>query len=313
MTAIVHERSSERLQVIPAETYRETPTSSRLLTPIPICQVMVPLSGAPLFERALPHAVGVAVASGARVSLVFVETPEGQAERGSLDTTAMNPARYLAELRAQLGLRVSEVNTRIVQAATPARGYADAECRDGVDLVVLALEQPTDAARYEIDNLAQELIRHSYAPVLLIPPETLPPSESVRVLVPLDGSGRAEYALFPIIALSNASRGQYIREITLLMACEEQEAMGDATTYLEGVRTSLGRLMAPMIRTHAEVVEGRAGRVIAKLVSGRATRRFDMLAMTTRGQGGYGRTLFGGGANYVLSHTDVPTLVVNPR
>jgi nucleotide-binding universal stress UspA family protein len=162
-------------------------------------------------------------------------------------------------------------------------------------------------------SLASELIHYSRAPVLLIPTEAPPPSESVRVLVPLDGSGQAEYALFPIIALANASRGQYIKEITLLMACEDRRAMSAATSYLEGVFTSLGRLVAPMIHTRVEVVHARAAGAIVKSVRGSATRRFDMLAMTTHGEGEHGGKLFGGVADYVLSRAEVPTLVVNPR
>jgi nucleotide-binding universal stress UspA family protein len=312
MTTVPYEMTAGRSQMAPEERYQET-ADSRLFTPIPICHMMVPLSGAPCSERALPHAMAVAVATGASVSLLFVETPEGQSEGRALDTTALDPACYLAQMRSQFGLSVPQVETRIVRAATPARGYADAECSDAIDLVVIAAQPPTDAAARGIGGLASELIRYSRAPVLLIPSEALPPRESAHVLVPLDGSGQAEYALFPIIALAHASRCQYINEITLLMVCEDRQEMSAATSYLEGVRTSLGRLVAPMLRMHVEVVHDRAAGAIVKSVRGSATRRFDLLALTTHGEGGCGGKLFGRVADHVLSRTEVPTLVVNPQ
>jgi nucleotide-binding universal stress UspA family protein len=313
MTTMPPEMKFDGLQVVPGEGRQEV-AHCQLFSPIPICQIMVPVSGAPFDERALPHALTLALAAtGTSILLVFVETPASQSEARTSDIAATDPVRYLVELRERLGPCMPQVKTRVVRAETAARGCLDAECTDGTDLVMLAISQPTDAARRSVGVVATELIRSSRVPVLLIPPEAPPSVAAVRVLVPLDGSLQAEHALFPLIALANAGQHQYIKEIELLTVCEEQQAMSAATAYLEDVHAALERVVARTVHVHTQVVHDKAAEAIARCVCEPTARHFDLLAMTTRGQGGYGGKLFGGVADYVLPRAYVPMLVVNPR
>jgi nucleotide-binding universal stress UspA family protein len=294
-----------------------------LFPTISIHQLLVPLSGAPFAERALPYAVALAAATGAGISLVFVEAPGAQPGAGTPDApatgSAADPAGYLAELRVPLAMRVPRLATCIVRAATVARGLADAECTEGIDLVVLATRPLGDTANHAMGEFAVELLRHGSAPALFIPPEAPPPVESARVLVALDGSRLAERALFPIVAVANAGRRQFIKEITLLMACDERREMGAATAYLDDVRVALGRAVATTISVRAEAVRHGAhgaAEAIARRVREPTPRRFDALAMTTHGHGGYGGIggkLLGGVIEFVLPRAPVPVLVVNPR
>jgi nucleotide-binding universal stress UspA family protein len=309
MTATPYKPALETLDVLATAQYRET-RYSRLFAPIPIRQIMVPLSGVSLSECALPYALTMAEATGAGISLVFVESREDGPEGGALSS---KPLDYLAGIRAKLGLSAPRVQTRVMRAATVVRGCTDAEYTDSTDLVVLATHSPTDDSQHAIGRLASEMIRHSQAPVLLIPPNAPPPPPSMRALVLLDGSGQAEYTLFPIVALSNASRGHFIGEITLLIPCEEHKAMTAATSYMEEIRTSMERLVAPKVHIHAEVVHGRAPRAIVEHLREHAGPRFDLLAMTTYGKGYDGDTLLGPVAGHALTRVHLPMLIVNPR
>jgi nucleotide-binding universal stress UspA family protein len=318
MTTIPHDVAAEPWQLLQATQH--TPYSP-LFPTISIRQILVPLSGAPFAERALPYAVALAAATGARISLVFVEAPGAQPGAGTLDATATgtatDPAGYLADLRVPLAMRVPDLATRIVRAETVAHGLADAERSEGIDLVVLATRPLSDTASHSMGEFAVEVLRHGYVPVLFIPPEAPLPVESMRVLVALDGSHLAERALFPIIAIANARRRQFIKEITLLTACDEQQEICAATAYLEDVRIALERAVATTIQVRGEAVHRRAAEAVVGRMREPTPRRVDALAMTTHGHGGYGgiggKLLLGGVIDSVLPRTPVPVLVVNPR
>ena len=97
------------------------------------------------------------------------------------------------------------------------------------------------------------------------------------------------------------------------MVCPTQETLTDATAYLGAVRRSLERLVMPRIPIHIEPVLGRPTSIIVGLANETATPRFDLLALTTHGQGRSGETLLGPVANHVLARACLPMLVMNPE
>lgn len=302
MTTLPHAPATEQWQPPQPAVY------CPFFTTIPLRRILVPLSGTTFAEHALPHAAAAANATGASIVLVFVATP------GAFDTASLDHERYLAEMRVQLAMQVLHVDTCIVRAPTVARGLVDAQCCEGIDLVVLAT-RPRGDFTHTVGGLAPELMRHGSAPVLLIPPAAGPPAESAHVLVPLDGSRSAECALFPLVALANAAGHPGIAEIALLTACDDNDGQSAsaASDYLDRVRPSLERAITSAARVQTEVVRGRAAEEIVRRVNGPKARRFDMLAIATHGRGGCGRNPLGDVAEHVLPRAHVPVLVVNPR
>lgn len=309
MTARVRDTGGVGLETIAPE-HESAPSRKRLCAPIPIRQIMVPLGGIPASGQALPYASAIAEATGADISLVWVESPQDGPVANASETS---PLDDLAEARRQLGFQMFGVRTQVIRGTEALRGCVDAECTDGADLVVLGTGSTLGTSQHGPGGLAEAIIARSQAPVVLIPPSAPPPPGSIRVLALLDGSGQAELVLFPIIALANAHMGRWIGEITLLMVCPTQETLTDATAYLGAVRRSLERLVMPRIPIHIEPVLGRPTSIIVGLANETATPRFDLLALTTHGQGRSGETLLGPVANHVLARACLPMLVMNPE
>ena len=90
-----------------------------------------------------------------------------------------------------------------------------------IDLIVLRSHGATGIKRWLLGSVARDLVRHSPAPALIIRDACTPVFtklqellQSIRILVPLDGSRLAESALLPAAQLSAAfaspTREQYI-------------------------------------------------------------------------------------------------------
>lgn len=117
-----------------------------------------------------------------------------------------------------------------------------------------------------------------------------------RILVPLDGSERAEAALGWVHALP-------VRHLRLLQVCPQDDThRADATRYLTAVAARLG-LSEPEIEirvVHDEPAEG----IVA------AAADVDLVVMCTQGAGDGGRLLYGSVADRVARHAPAPTLLV---
>jgi len=115
-----------------------------------------------------------------------------------------------------------------------------------------------------------------------------------RILVPLDGSPRAERALDLLPALP-------CRDV-LLLRVTGVEGERDAADYLSPIAADLAaRGMAVEART---VVGDPAERIVE------AAAAVDLIAMTSRGRGAGGQLLFGSVADRVARHAPAPTLIV---
>jgi nucleotide-binding universal stress UspA family protein len=121
-------------------------------------------------------------------------------------------------------------------------------------------------------------------------------TEFHRILVPLDGSARAEAAL-PWVQLLPS------RHIRLLNICPERSPQSaTAAGYLEEIATRLSR---PGRNVESRVVfGGPAEGIVANAADA------DLIVMCTQGEGGGGRLLYGSVADRVARHAPAPTWLV---
>jgi nucleotide-binding universal stress UspA family protein len=332
----------------PQTSNEEAPEApGRTLPPmLPVQHLLVPLSGAPFAERALPFAKTVASLMGAAITLAHVESSPCprvaelvgdvvDALTGRPEQTAPpDVATHLQALCTQMALEVPAIEIQTSHAASVASGLRELEERACTDLVVLATRPHLDRERRSLGTVAPALLRAGRTALLVIPPEAaipegwLPPL--THVLVPLDGSLLAEQALGPLVALVTGSGEQQQgpghehgdpREIVLFSVSETRSRLHDGRVYLAGVRRLLRRAVPHDVEIRTEVWLGSApGAIVAMARQGlpapyrecQAERAFDLVVMATHGRGGIGRWLFGSVAEYVLAHTDVPVLVVHP-
>jgi nucleotide-binding universal stress UspA family protein len=114
------------------------------------------------------------------------------------------------------------------------------------------------------------------------------------VLVPLDGSERAEAAL----SWASALPAQRVR---LLRVCPEEHPDSEAAErYLEQVAA---RIRPPGRTIETRIAHGGPAEEIVAAAAGA-----DLIVMSTQGAGGGGRLLFGSVADRVARHAPAPTL-----
>lgn len=312
-------------------------------------RILVPLDGSKRAERALAAASRVARASRAHVYLVrAVAIPptfglmyEGQTVQWNLIRDETKIARaYLDALESSRQLEGLSVES-ITPVGDAATVILDAVAKHGCDLVVMASHGRTGPSRWVLGSVAEHIVRHSLAPVLVLRASDREDADfldsdtqhPLRMLVPLDGSPLAEAALAParMLALAIAAPGPAAMHLMLVIGPYEAETanmpdaliVDGAQAYLKDVAQRLvsvseGEQVAVswsvtadydfahgiLAAAKAEHVEDAAGQSPLEPST--------IIAMATHGYGGLTRWALGSVAERVLHATHLPILVVHP-
>jgi nucleotide-binding universal stress UspA family protein len=298
--------------------------------------IMVPLDGSPLAERALPLGLDLAERARARFRLVLVH----QSLPAPVDKAAARLAvkvelavrraerEYLRTTQTRLGRTATKGRVRGVTLTGPVGdALADYVSELGVDLVVMATHGRGGFERAWLGSVADRLVRTLEIPVLLVRAGTEPGTEAVSggpVLVPLDGSSRAEEALGPALALARLWDVdlQLIQVVRPVMLASDP-ALPLPSAYDE-VGTSVGRNVAQdYLDDVAEQVRATGVRATANAVLGwgavdallelAVPGRVGVLALATHGRGGLRRAALGSVADKLVRGASVPVLVCRPR
>jgi len=182
--------------------------------------ILVPLDGSALAERVLPHVISLVNVFNSHVTFLrVVERPPEEGVR-----RAVAPLRWqfrLTEAReylSQLTVRIPKLRTRAgsvlqqgVAAETIIRYAASAE----VDLIVLSSHGHSGLSEWNISSVVQKVVSRVSIPTLIIRAYHSPRSitQAVRydrILVPVDGSLRAEYVVPLVIPLASAHKSRVI-------------------------------------------------------------------------------------------------------
>lgn len=129
--------------------------------------ILVTLDGSALAELALPHAVALARAFGARLELLGVVPVSHEAAAHAGEALRSELADYLASLAADL------CGDGLVCSWTVRQGVVAQEILDHVDasapdLLVLSSHGRSGAGRWVYGSVADRLLRQAPIPVLLI-------------------------------------------------------------------------------------------------------------------------------------------------
>ncbi|MGE0554528.1 MAG: universal stress protein [Gemmatimonadales bacterium] len=299
--------------------------------------ILIPLDGSAFSATALPMAVKLARAAGARIKLVRVHepflalvpavevpmpAPPDDAELRKQEET------HLAETAAALGVVGPSKVEHELLVGLAANALTEAIERDRPDLVVMSTHGRGPLSRFWLGSVADHLVRHVSVPLLLLRPsedEKLPAEPAIRsILVPLDLSGSAESILGPVTELAQITRAK----VTLLHVLEPILGIGGALPSYPVVvpdelmdssrKAATGRLetaarplraLGIQVETEVAVGVGVAGTVLELLQQG----DHDLVAMATHGAGGMKRLLVGSVADKVVRGSDRPVLVLRPE
>jgi nucleotide-binding universal stress UspA family protein len=312
-------------------------------------QILVPLDGSALAERALPVASRVAHASGGAL-LVLRVIPSAELlapPAASLAIpTAAEHERASAYLRtiAQRPDLAGLPTESVIREGDPAATILEEAASRHTELIILGSHGRTGLLRWVLGSVAERVARHAALPVLVvradgpIPAGPHPDAERpLCILVGLDGSARAESALGPAIALVTALATPAQGAVHLLRvvhpylveeqaqqhphrACTDLPAVEQAKAYLSGVAAQLHQVQqAPVRVTWSVNISGDVAQALAEgATSGEDAEgagvfgRCDLIALATHGRTGLQRWAVGSVAERVLQSSRLPLLIVRP-
>jgi len=188
---------------------------------ITIRHVLVPLDGSPLAECALPWAVAVAQALGARMTLLRVLERPGISEATSHHHDAVDWEMRRAEARSQLsgidrGLKGRGLTATVeLMEGRPAEQIINFARAQHVDLVVLSSHGEGGLTGWALSSMALMIVARTSNSLLVVPAHTAQGQRVGeiglrRILVPLDCSPRAECVLPLATALARAHDAELI-------------------------------------------------------------------------------------------------------
>lgn len=294
-------------------------------------KILIPLDGSPFAEFALGPALALARALPARVALVTVQDPVPTFAFGEWDTDPQAWRReYLDEVAGRVADATGIEPERGVRVGPVEKELVDEIRESDADLVVLATHGRGPFSRFWIGSVADALVRKSPRPVLLVRPEEDEEPEIDRrglfrkALVPLDESAEAEAVLAHVKALAALSE----MEVVLLHVVhfptefvssyppdtvqmnEEivEQGYERAKAYLAEIASSLteeGVSVTTRVRVEVHPATG--------IVQAAEEEGADLVAMSTHGRGGLGRTFLGSVTDKVVRAVHLPVLVVRPE
>jgi nucleotide-binding universal stress UspA family protein len=294
-----------------------------------IRHLLVPLDGSALAERALPYALHLASAMGARLTLMQCGALLATGKVPDFDVEAF--AQQLREGEAVGALRASrrieiEAVAHEVYLDKVAEGICDVARDREADLIVMSTHGRGGFRRLLYGSVADQVLRHAPAPVLLVSStcdRRWKSGRPFRILVPLDGSLHSERALGIARDLSQALRPELLLVRTIeeptpesyrfnpegepTQIPEGEEDLNEARLYLE---TVAGRQGTAFASTDVLARLGEAAPVIADAAR---DEDIDLIVMATHGRTGLERLAMGSVATKVLQFAHTPILLVRPE
>jgi nucleotide-binding universal stress UspA family protein len=303
--------------------------------PLRIRSVLVPLDGSPFAEQALPWAIAIAQKARARLRLALVHQvpypPPLDEASGRLYAQVelmlrKSQREYLRGVAARVkGEHSIQVATAMLDGP-PAHALRDYVRDVGVDLVVMTTHGRGGIQRAWLGSVADQLVRSLEIPLLLIRPKegAAAAARVEEILVPLDGSRRAEAALPAALSIASLLGArlalvQAVPPIVIvtdppmpfprgfddeLMALRRREAQD----YLDGIAEQVTGLGVPA--SGAAVLGGSAFDTIQAAAHAPAT---GMVALATHGRSGLRRLVLGSVADKLVRAGELPVLVTRPR
>jgi nucleotide-binding universal stress UspA family protein len=143
--------------------------------------ILVPLDGSPLAEAILPHVMGIARLSGARVTLVEAVAPVYSISGGAhtadvgidvraAETAHNESARYLEHVAGRLRRDHVEADVAVITHWQAAHAIIDYANDHGVDLIAMATHGRGAWSRWVIGSVADKVMRGCHIPMLVLRP-----------------------------------------------------------------------------------------------------------------------------------------------
>lgn len=297
-----------------------------------IRRLLVLLDGSPLAERALRHAAAVAKAFGAEIVLLRVVAGERRSGRHAVDSAEWRLRRkeaetYLNVLAARLREQGFSVTVEVAEGNVEEE-VLEVCSRPGLDLLVLTSHGWGGPSEFALGGTAAKIVTRVRLSVLLVREaleERLEPDfkemRYARVVVPFDGSQRAEWGLSLATGLAR-SQGS---ELVVTHVVPHPQLPGRMPCPPD-----LARAAQKLVAAHRKAAEEILADVVAKLESqGMAARKAivesphvtralcdlvaregaDLVVLSAHGASGASEWPYGSVCSHFIAHGTTPVLV----
>ena len=297
--------------------------------------ILVPLDGSQLSECVLPHTVAIARSFKAEITLIrMLEKNQAgtSAQLFDLLNWQINKTRaalYLEKIKSQFQESSIRAQTTVMEGLV-AEGITEYAQNQGMKLIILSSHGRNGLTQWGISSITQKIILSAQTSLLIVRahqyganPGQL--SENLvyqRILVPLDGSQRAENVLPIITQLGNFYKSQ-IHLVQVIQTPEMARQMPpapedidlshrvvtrnreEAGRYLEQVK-SRSYLEGIPVQTHL-ITSDNAAVALHQLGEQEA---IDMVALSAHGYSGNHQWPYGSMVNNFIMYGKLPLLIV---
>lgn len=294
--------------------------------------ILVPLDGSALAERAMSVAMALASAVQGHVTLLRIPTlhpvsvddysggykwlyPD-QAE----DKTRAEAEQYLDNVARHWSANDVTIHKEVI-AGDPAAVIVDTATQKGIELICMTTHGYSGLTRWMLGSVAERVLRAAPCPVMVMRDKQ--PLD--HILITLDGSTLAECAVEPGIEIARRLGAR----VTLLQVATMVPIASDVVYQLEMTDRGISEYLASSTIDHAQlyleavadrlddagvpidiaVVEGLAAQGIVDYA---AQHGVDLIVMATHGRTGLRRWAYGSVTEKVLRSGKCSLVVVRP-
>jgi nucleotide-binding universal stress UspA family protein len=295
--------------------------------------ILVPLDGSQLAECVLPHVVAIARSFDAEITLLrILEKNKASASAQLFDLlnwqiNKTEAALYLVKTKARFQESSIRARTTVLEGLV-AEGITEYAQNQGMKLIVLSSHGLSGLTQWGISSVTQKIILSAPTSVLIVRAYQSHSGELSetpvyqRILVPLDGSQRAENVLPIITQLAHTYKSQ-IHLVHIVQTPEMARHMPPAREdvdlasqvvarnreevgrYLEQVK-SRSYLEGIAVQTHL-ITSDNAAVALHQLAE---QEHIDMVTLSAHGYSGNHQWPYGSMVNNFIMYGKVPLLIV---
>ncbi len=294
--------------------------------------ILVPLDGSYLGECVLPHVETIAHAFHAKVVFLRVLDKKQATEKAQLfdlvnwQINKTKAKMYLEKVASRFQESGLQIETVILEGLV-AESINEYALKRRIKLIILSSHGRSGLSQWGISSVTQKIILSAPASILLIRAHQSAVSKPIerqypRILVPLDGSRRAENVLPMITPLARLHQSQihmvqvvkkpemarqmpFTHEETELSDRILASNQDEATRYLDQMRFH-SHLKGIDIQIHIMVNEN-AATALHGIVD---QEHIDMVALSAHGYSGNNQWPYGSIVNNFIQYGKVPLLIV---
>jgi nucleotide-binding universal stress UspA family protein len=291
--------------------------------------VLVPLDGSLLAECVIPHAVTLAQVFDTRLTLLrVVERDQSTGLKRAIDPLQwqirkVEAGAYLDSVVARLN-RVGLQAEKVILEGLPQERIVEFTRDRGIGMIIISTHGQSGLSGWNVSSVVQKVILHAHVPTMIVrahasPATDIAPMHYRRVLVPLDGSRRAECALPLAKKLAAFHNSQLLLVHAVVKPeiprhtpfSEEERQLVDRLTKLNQTRADeyLKQLRAqlwPDVETHVTVGDAPAAMLQDVVVQENA----ELVVLSAHGYTGETRWPYGSVALNFIAYGTTPLPIV---